>query len=238
MRRQLWGRCVAGIGVATWLLHAVTPLAQTTLPRSALGLKLSEPFQVGQFRLGKVRDWWTVPAITKQSLIPDVIDAYKDYITSSRPTREIPEDRPDNPGSVTVIVAQFAGQVVLGIAYEMNPRLWGRMPLEKADALLTERYGPPHIRGDVRESVLPMPYGGHKVTVSRAWEWTDGVVTLRISGGGDKLNNVYNYHLYLEDVRLSAEAARLTKQAVAEAESERQRKEQESQRSRIRSLPQ
>jgi hypothetical protein len=177
-----------------------------------------------------------VPTVVDQPLIPGRIDAYKSSEKSSSAAADA--DRPDVVGSATVIVATFAGGSVLGVAYQMNSRFCNRVPLDRADALFVERYGPPAIRSDIRETTLPMPYGGIKVMASRNWEWSNTTVKLKIYGSGDKLNSNYGYYIYAADLRLAAEAEQITQQVIEEQREQRRRQEEEHQRSRLRSLPQ
>lgn len=134
--------------------------------------------------------------------------------TRCAPGREnIPEDRPDSPGSLRLFVASFAEARLLGLAFELNGRHWKQTAFETAEERLRKRYGRPVKSSPVSQEVIRTPQM-RLVTASTSWQWEDGDVRLRVLGSGTDMPGTdipgignpggpsYSYFLYVERLDL------------------------------------
>lgn len=231
---------------------AFTPCDAQQLPREPFGLRLAEPVSpqqasrwevtLGAFNMVEQQrvHWYSLPPGA-----PPVIEGlrvFKDcperVLTACRDVdySKVPLDRTDAPGSLHVYVAQFADAKLLGVSYELNRRIWTKTTLAEAARLFVQRYGHPVKVTPIKESVLPMPYGGRKVTESGDWLWEDDKTRVYIHGIGDKLNFVYGYMVFIGDLSLLFEAEQRRKQLATEEDERRREQLRKEEDARKRSL--
>jgi hypothetical protein len=130
---------------------------------------------------------------------------------------DIPTDRPDEPGSLTLFVTRFGEPRLLGLGFKLNPRRWMRTPLEKADASFRSTYGNPVKVSPPKQQTLTVTGTGMKfVSAFASWQWQDSLVRLLVAGDGGNLPGsfgnpepVYGYRLYAERIDLRRAADEL-----------------------------
>lgn len=119
-------------------------------------------------------------------------------------------ERSDDPGSLALFVTRFGEPKLLGLGFKLNPRLWRRTALEKADESFRKTYGSPVKTSPPRQETLTVKATGVRfVSASASWQWQDGIVRLSVSGNGSNLpgsfgnpDPSFTYSLYAERIDL------------------------------------
>lgn len=201
------------------------------LPQEFFGFRLGEPIEAVSGPDGSVTvksRVMVVAAGTQLSVAPRVgpdIVVYQDcpgrvVAGNCQPGAEKPNGkRADQPGSLRLFVARFAGSRLLALAFQLNNSQWQTIPLEEAGASFGKEYGPPARSSAPKSSTVETPQL-KLVTSSASWLWQDNEARLHMLGNGNNLPGTaipltvtkpeYSYILYVElmDLRRQTDARR------------------------------
>jgi len=200
----------------------------------SLGIQLGGKFpEMRLRRLHQLQHWPPfdlLPYWGVQSALPPlgegVVQAYTSPVAPDLSADE-PTEQPDLPNSLTVFLAPFAQNRVLGLLYVLNPHRWRAVDLVAADTAFTAQYGPAQDRTELTPALRSLGGATAEQLTTRSWTWLSESVRLRIYGeeqyvpfaGPQSL-----YILYLEYRPLAEQARQLMK---AFEESRRGKPEQE-----------
>jgi len=220
---------LVSLSAAAWAEESPPPL-----PLGSLGIQLGGKFPEPHLRrLHQLQHWppFDLPPYRgMQSALPPlgegVVLAYTSSVAPDLSADE-PTEQPDLPNSLTVFLAPFAQNRVLGLLYVLNPHRWRAVDLVAADAAFTTQYGPPQDRTELTPAVRSLDEATAEHLTTRSWTWLSESVRLRIYGeeqyvpfaGPQSL-----YILYLE-YRPLADQARQLRKAFTEEENGRGKQE-------------
>jgi hypothetical protein len=206
------------------VLFLSTPAFAERLPQESFGFRLGEAIEAVQRADGglAVKSRTMVgnikPRFSEAPPISPELLVYQDCpwrvaAGKCQQGAERPKEGDDEPGSLRLFVARFAGSKLLGLAYNLNSRQWESTPLEKAGEMFRRRYGSPYKTSPPRTGTIQTP----QVTIvhsSASWSWQDNNVRLHLLGTGNHLPGTtiplakprYSYILYIESVDLRRQA--------------------------------
>ena len=218
-------RAVAA-SLASALFLSATAFARD-LPQEFFGFRLGEPIEAVSRPDGSVtvKSRTMVVATGAQHSVeprvgPDIV-VYQDCLGrvvagKCQPGAEKPDGQGvDQPGSLRLFVARFAGSRLLALAFRLNNSQWQIMPLEKAGALFVKEFGVSTRSTPPKSSTVQTPQL-KLVTSSASWLWQDNEARLHMLGYGNNLPGTaipltvtkpeYSYTFYIERIDLRGQA--------------------------------